>query len=302
MREVFRLLDRITDTEVTVLIQGESGTGKELVARALHVNGPRSKGPFVAENCGAVPEGLLESVLFGHVKGAFTGAAGDRKGLFELATGGTLFLDEVGEMPPSMQVKLLRALQESEVRRIGAAAPVKVNVRVIAATNRDLREEVAAKRFREDLFYRLDVVRVPLPPLRERAGDVPLLARHFLARFQEQLGTGPASISGPAMGKLTRHSWPGNIRELENVLKSAYLLSTGKEIAPGDLKLAAPAAEPPALRLLQGAKIGEMEERLIRDAMEKAAGRVAAAAELLGMPERTLYHKLARLGLKRKRR
>ena len=302
MRRVLHALDRITATDVSVLIEGESGTGKELIARALHANGPRGGAAFVGENCGAVPETLLESILFGHVKGAFTGAGADRKGLFELAHRGTLFLDEVGEMSAAMQVKLLRALQEGEVRRLGASAPVKVDVRVIAATNRDLKAEVAAGRFREDLFYRLNVVRVVLPPLRERREDIPLLAQHFMAKLRRELGKGPGAIADDAMARLARHPWPGNIRELENVLKNAFVMAETARIHAGDLgALPAPEApRRPAPTAARGRTIAEGDAEAIRTALERAGGKVAPAAAALGMPLRTLYYKLSKLGLARR--
>jgi DNA-binding NtrC family response regulator len=288
---------------VPVLVEGESGTGKELVARALHANGARAKGPFVSENCGAVPEGLLEATLFGHVKGAFTGAAADRKGLWEMAHGGTLFLDEVGEMPPSMQVKLLRALQEGEVRRIGGNVTIKVDVRVIAATNRDLAAEVKAGRFREDLFYRLNVVRVELPPLRERKEDIPLLVTHFLEKLAREMGrkNGPTAVADGAMAKLVRHAWPGNIRELENVLKNAYVLAESRTIELTDLEgLAAPRpAQITALPSFQE-PVSEAEIGRLREALEKCGGNVAEAAASIGMPKRTFYYKLTKMGLARR--
>src|SRR6476620_2427933 len=216
MLELFRLLDRVTDTALPVVIYGESGTGKELVARAIHHNGPRRQRAFVSESCAAIPETLLEAALFGHVRGAFTGAQGERRGLFEIAHGGTLFLDEVGEMPASMQVKLLRVLQQGEFRRVGGEKTIKVDVRVLVASNRDLSRLVEEGRFREDLFYRLNVVRVALPPLRERREDIPLLVEHFLAKHAQAAGKPAKRVARAALTKLLGHRWPGNVRELEN--------------------------------------------------------------------------------------
>jgi len=304
LQKVLKVLDRVTATDVNVLIEGESGTGKELVAKALHANGARAKAAFVSENCGAVPEGLLEATLFGHVKGAFTGASGDRKGLFELAHGGTLFLDEVGEMPASMQVKLLRALQEGEVRRVGGANTILVDVRVVAATNRDLAAEVKGGRFREDLFYRLNVVRIELPPLRERREDIPLLAKHFLEKFAKDLGGAgrPKEIKDAAMARLLKHPWPGNIRELENVLKNAFVMSEGTAIGPGDLDALGASApkpgSPPSLTVVSSASVPDAEK--IRAALDKVDGNVAQAAAALGMPLRTLYYKMTKMGLARR--
>ena len=235
MREVARMIDAVAYSATTVLVTGESGTGKELVARALHQKSPRKSHPFVALNCGAPTETLLESELFGHVKGAFTGAQRDQKGLFEAADGGTIFLDEIGDIPLSTQVRLLRVLQEGEMKRVGSAESVKVDVRVIAATHRDLPKLVKAGKFREDLFYRLNVIAVPLPPLRDRIDDVPLLAHHFVRRYTERLGKKVKTLSPEASELLCSYRWPGNVRELENAIERAVVLCRGDAVAPSDL-------------------------------------------------------------------
>src|SRR5512134_1735310 len=245
LREVLERVLRVAPTDATVLLAGESGTGKELVARALHAASRRAPHPFVPVNCAAITETLLESELFGHAKGAFTGAVRARRGLFEEASGGTLLIDEIGETSPGSQAKLLRAIQEGEIRRVGESLPVKVNVRVIAATNQNLVAAVAAKRFREDLFYRLNVVPLRIPPLRERREDVPLLAQHFLERYAKRSGT-RKTLSPEALEKLVAHDWPGNVRELENMIEQAAALSTGVELQAADVSFdqspAAPAA------------------------------------------------------------
>lgn len=235
MQRVYDLIRKVAPTKATVLITGESGTGKELIARAIHFNSPRKAGPFISVNCGALPENLLESELFGHERGAFTGAVGLRKGRFELAHGGTLFLDEISEMSPPLQVKLLRALQEMRFERVGGTETLHVDVRVLAASNRNLKEEVAAGRFRSDLFFRLNVVHIALPPLRERSGDIPLLAAYFLRKYEKQTGRGEMSLRPDALRALLDYSWPGNVRELENVVERAVILCPGREITPDDL-------------------------------------------------------------------
>src|SRR6478609_1383305 len=230
MQEVFELVDTIAQTASTVLITGESGTGKELVARAIHVRSPRSERPFVAVNCGALTETLLDSELFGHMRGSFTGADGNRKGLIEIADKGTIFLDEIGEMSPMLQVKILRVLQERKFRRVGGNEEVDADIRIIAATNRDLAKMVAEGQFREDLFYRINVIPVRLPPLRERPDDIPLLAEHFAARFAAQMAKPVGSVSGAAMACLQAYAWPGNIRELENAIERAVALERSPSI------------------------------------------------------------------------
>jgi two-component system response regulator HydG len=301
-------IERIGPTEVNVLVIGESGTGKELVVRALHAASRRSARPFVAENCGAITDTLFESTLFGHARGAFTGAAMDRPGLFAQANGGTLFLDEIGETSPTNQVKLLRVLQERELRPVGGCETLRVNTRVIAATNRDLAAEVAAGRFRADLFYRLNVVAIRTPPLRERLQDLPLLAQHFLDRFRDEIGPGPVALDASAASLLASHAWTGNVRELENVLKQAYIMASGPTIQPPDLVGFARGTSPrgyPTVPLGTQPSIERMADaraNLIRAALLQAGGRVSVAAEALGMPLRTLYHQIERLGLSDLRR
>jgi two-component system response regulator HydG len=248
MREVTRMIDAVAYSSTTVLVTGESGTGKELVARALHARSPRRTQPFVALNCGALTETLLESELFGHVKGAFTGAQRDQKGLFDAADGGTIFLDEIGDIPPPTQVRLLRVLQEGEIKRVGSADAVRVDVRVIAATHRDLPKLVRTGKFREDLFYRLNVINIPLPPLRERVEDIPLLAHHFVRRYADRLGKKVRSVAPETIDLLSGHRWPGNVRELENAIERAVVLCRGDSILPGDLPPAVTGRTAPLVR------------------------------------------------------
>ncbi len=248
IREVQRMIDAVAYSATTVLITGESGTGKELVARALHTRSPRKNQPFVALNCGALTETLLESELFGHVKGAFTGAQRDQKGLFDAADGGTIFLDEIGDIPLSTQVRLLRVLQESEIKRVGSADSVKVDVRVLAATHRDLPKLVKAGKFREDLFYRLNVINIPLPSLRDRSEDVPLLAHHFLRRYSDRLGKRVKTLSPEALELLCGYRWPGNVRELENAVERAVVLCRADTVTPADLPPAVTGRTAPLVR------------------------------------------------------
>jgi len=248
MREVTRMIEAVAYSAATVLVTGESGTGKELVARALHARSPRKGQPFVALNCGALTETLLESELFGHVKGAFTGAQRDQKGLFDAADGGTIFLDEIGDIPLATQVRLLRVLQEGEIKRVGSADSVKVDVRIIAATHRDLPKLVKAGKFREDLFYRLNVINIPLPSLRERVEDIPLLAHHFVRRYAERLGKKVRALSPEAIELLCGYRWPGNVRELENAVERAVVLCRGDIITPADLPPAVTGRTAPLVR------------------------------------------------------
>jgi two-component system response regulator PilR (NtrC family) len=298
MASVFEMVRAIASTTSTVLITGESGTGKELVAKAIHSLSPRRDAPFVSVNCGAMPEPLLESELFGHVKGAFTDAHQNKKGLFEVAHRGTLFLDEIGETPLSMQVKLLRALQERRLRRVGGTDETEVDVRVIAATNSPLENLVRERRFREDLFYRLNVIPLRMPPLRERREDIPLLADHFLKRFSEQMGKSLATISSEAMQALERYSWPGNVRELENVIERAVALETTPSVLaerlPGNLR--PPSTEARSIELGAGfdlvRHLHETEAQLLRSALERAQGDRAETAHLLGIKPRALRYLL----------
>jgi two-component system response regulator AtoC len=287
-----------------VLISGASGTGKELVARLIHRESDRAKGPFVPVNCGAIPETLLESEFFGYVKGAFTGADRDRAGLFEAANGGTLFLDEVGELPPSLQVKLLRVLQDGEVRRVGGTQSTEVDVRVVAATNRDLEGMVQKGEFREDLYYRLAVVPIHLPALCRRKEEIPDLARHFLERHRERLGVAVETISPEAMEALLEYSWPGNIRELENLLERVAVLADGSEIEAQDLPESilhpAPERAPTDLsddNLSVKVHSAELERVLIRRALERTGGNKTQAAELLELSPRALRYKIQDYGL-----
>ena len=301
MREVFELVGKVAATRATVLLTGESGTGKELIARAIHSRSPRANEPFIPVNCMALTETLLESELFGHEKGSFTGAVGRRKGRFELADKGTLFLDEVGEIAPSLQVKLLRVLQERTFERVGGGQPITVDVRIVAATNRDLAEAVKEGAFREDLFYRLNVVHIDLPPLRERMEDMPALVAHFIAKYATELGRQAPKVSPDAMRSMYEHSWPGNVRELENALERAVILA-GDEIRPSDLPLGLkPEREEGGASLPTGMTISEavddLEIRMIKRALAEADGVQAHAAELLGLTKSNLSYKLKKYGL-----
>ncbi|MBK7947720.1 MAG: sigma-54-dependent Fis family transcriptional regulator [Deltaproteobacteria bacterium] len=304
MIELLELLERTAPYKSTILVTGESGTGKEVIARAIHAQSPRRDAPFVAVNCGAIPENLLESELFGHVKGAFTGASRAHRGLFAEAHQGTLFLDEIAELPTALQVKLLRAIQEEEIRPVGDTKSHSVDVRVIAATARDLATEIATGRFREDLFYRLNVVRLEVPPLRVRRKDVPLLVDHFLARFREVLSKNVRRVSDEALERLVAYDWPGNVRELENVIERAVILTDGDAIEI--------AALPSAIQLASGARIGRgapalsdgtedlsmkrarhaFEAELIRRALARTGGNRTHAARLLEISHRALLYKM----------
>lgn len=285
MLKVTRTIERVAGADVSVMLLGASGTGKELLARGLHESSPRSKGSFVAINCAAIPETLLESELFGHEKGAFTGAVKTTEGKIELAQGGTLFLDEVGDIPLPLQVKLLRFLQERVIERIGGRKPIPVDTRIVCATHRDLDAMVAEGRFREDLYYRLAEIVVRIPSLAERPGDAGLLARHFLARYAEQMRTGPKSFAADALAAIDAWGWPGNVRELENRLKRAVIMAEGKTVHAEDLDLAPGDAAAINLRAVREAA----DRQAIRHALARSDGNVSAAARLLGISRPTLY-------------
>jgi two-component system response regulator PilR (NtrC family) len=302
MASLFEMVRAIAPTSSTVLVTGESGTGKELVARAIHGLSSRAEGPFVGINCGALPDTLLESELFGHVKGAFTDARQSKKGLFEVASGGTLFLDEVGETSPPMQVKLLRALQERRIRPVGGTEEIDVDVRVIAATNAPLEALVEQKRFREDLFYRLQVIPIRTPPLRERREDIPLLAQHFLERFAREMGKRVAKISEEAMRQLQGFAWPGNVRQLENVIERAVAFETTEAVLPERLPdaIRRPAASESLPPLGDGFSLDgyllSVEARLLGEALARSQGDRAEAARLLGVSPRSLRYLLQKHG------
>jgi two-component system NtrC family response regulator len=299
MQAVFHTIRRVAPSDVPVLILGESGTGKEVVARAIHRRSPRREGPFIPINCGAIPENLLESELFGHERGAFTGAHIQRKGRIEMAEGGTLFLDELGELPLPLQVKLLRYLQEQTIERIGGREVIPVNARVIAATNVDLRKAMEEGKFREDLYYRVAVVVIQLPPLRDRGDDIVLLARTFLRRFAAEVKRTPApQFTSAALRALQRHDWPGNVRELENRIRRAVIMAEGRAITPEDLELADPGEAPPPLRTLR--EIRDAAERTaILNALQRNQWRIAPTAQELDISRPTLYELMERLGIQK---
>jgi DNA-binding NtrC family response regulator len=299
MLNAFKTIARVARSNATVLIRGESGTGKELIARKIHERSARSKAPFVAVNCAAIPEPLLESELFGHEKGAFTGALGRRVGRFERATGGTVFLDEIGDMSLPLQAKILRALQEREIERVGGNGPVPVDVRLIAATHRDLEQEVRAGRFREDLYYRLAVVVVQLPPLRERGEDLRLLIEHYLTRYAREYRKPVRAVSREALQILSSHSWPGNVRQLRNVLESAVLLADAEVLLPLHLPMElltreemSPVQEPVPMMTLS-----ELERKHIQRVLNASGGQMNVAAEILGIHRNTLRRKLTEYGI-----
>jgi DNA-binding NtrC family response regulator len=304
MLEVYKLVARVSSGKSTVLVEGESGTGKELIARAIHANSPRRERSFVPVNCAALPDALLESELFGHEKGAFTGAVGAKKGLFEAAHEGTIFLDEIGDIGAALQVKLLRVIQEQEVRRVGGTASTKVDVRIIAASNRNLSQLVKEGKFREDLFYRLNVVRIMMPPLRERREDIPMLAHHFLQKVSSGNGSVIRGFVPDAMAVLQRYHWPGNVRELENVIERAVSLTHGPLILPDDLPdpvRQAPASglEPAALPGLHGdlVTLDELEKRYLLRVLRESGHNKVRAAKILAIDRRTLYRMAERFGL-----
>jgi two-component system response regulator AtoC len=321
MQHIFQIIETVANTPSTVLITGESGTGKELVAKALHENSSRQGKPFIKINCAAIPKDLMESEMFGYERGAFTGATSSKPGRFELADAGTLFLDEIGEIPVEMQVKLLRAIQESEFERVGGLATIKVDVRLITATNRDLEKEVQLGNFREDLFYRLNVVPLRVPPLRERRSDIPLLVHHIIRKFNERLKKAIRTISDEALARLQAHSWPGNIRELENVLERTILFCASDHIAVADLPeehgtLAAarrpahersgefdavsgdPLTGDTSLKDIVRAKTSQVERELIIQALDETGGNVTQAAKLLKISRKSLQMKMKEFGLR----
>ncbi|HEX6851620.1 MAG TPA: sigma-54 dependent transcriptional regulator [Candidatus Polarisedimenticolaceae bacterium] len=306
MRAIFQLIERVAGTGSTIMIQGESGTGKELIARAIHYSSGRGEKPFVSINCGALPDELLESELFGHMKGSFTGASATKKGLFEAADGGTIFLDEIGETSPAMQIKLLRVLQERKIRRVGGTEEIDVDVRVITATNQDLEKMVRERRFREDLFYRINVIPIRMPALREKPEDIPPLAEHFLEKYRKSMGKSLRSVSEEAMELLEAYHWPGNVRELENVLERAVALEMGDVIQPDSL--------PREIRAGRGRRgevdvvlpesgidldrhLEELRGRYMAEALERCNGVQTRAAELLGMTFRSFRYFAKKYGL-----
>ena len=300
MHSVLDLVERVAPTDATVLIQGESGTGKEVIAKAVHHASPRAARPFVAVNCGAVPETLLESELFGYMRGAFTGASVTKLGLFEEADGGTLFLDEIAEMPAALQVKLLRVLQSGEVRRLGATQAATIDVRVIAATNGDLAALISEGKFREDLFYRLNVIQIMLPPLRDRREDIPALAEHFLSRSGGKLGR-TLRLSADAVERLLRYAWPGNVRELENAIERAAILARSEVLEPDDLPphVAAALQLGPSPALPRQTTLAEAERTHILQTIERFGRNHSGAAEALGIGRTTLWRKLKEYGIDR---
>lgn len=306
MLELYKQIARVAPSKSTVLIVGESGTGKELAARSIHENSPRANHPFVPVNCGALTETLLEAELFGYVRGSFTGATTDRRGLWEEAEGGTLFLDEIGETSPAMQVKLLRALQEKEIRRVGSTKNIHVDVRVVAATNRNLEKEVADKHFREDLYYRLSTIMLPMPPLRERRSDIPLLAQSFLHHAEENAGRHALKFAEETVKVLVAYAWPGNVRELESAIEYAALHARGDEIVPEDLppkvqsaEIRALAARSPLAALFDDLPVlDELERRYLLHVLQVVGGSKTKAASVMGIDRRTLYRMAERFGIR----
>jgi DNA-binding NtrC family response regulator len=298
MLEVYKLVARVAPSTATVLVVGESGTGKELVARAIHNRSPRAAKPFVPVNCTALSESLLESELFGHARGAFTGAVAAKRGLFETANGGTLFLDEIGDMGPKMQAQILRVLQDGEMRPVGGTEAIRVDVRLVCATNRDLDAEVKSGRFREDLYFRINVVTVRMPPLRDRSGDIPILVRHFINKIARREGRAEASVSPEALDVLCHYGWPGNVRELENAIERAVAVAKGNVVLPSDLpvEVYGGAEVAPASIIEDRPTLGELEKRYIALVLTECGGNKKKAAEKLGIDRRTLYRALERSG------
>lgn len=304
IKEVFRVVNKIAPTSSTVLVYGESGTGKELVARAIHDRSPRSSKPFFAINCAAIPDALIESELFGHEKGSFTGASSRELGLFEAASEGTVFLDEIGEMNVSLQAKLLRAIQEKEIRRVGGKVNIPVDVRIIAATNRELESEIKKGQFREDLFYRLNVIRITLPPLRERGSDIVTLAEFFVKKYAVATGMPVSGISKSALKLLLNYSWPGNVRQLESIIERGVLMAEGSSITPEDLPIEVHEPHSGGGTLpfdfpADGISFEELEKELIIKAMERADWIITKAAPLLRMSYKTLQYRLDKFGIEK---
>jgi DNA-binding NtrC family response regulator len=302
MQEVLATVERVAPTNSTVFLGGESGVGKDLIARAIHEHSRRAAGPFIKINCTAIPESLLESELFGYEKGAFTGAVTSKPGKFELADKGTIFLDEIGDVPAATQVKLLRVLQEREFERLGGTKTLKVDVRVVAATNQDLRAALEQGTFREDLYYRLNVVPINIPPLRERKEDIPYLVDHFIARFARESGKPITGITPPTMQRLMEFHWPGNVRELENIIERALALSTGTVIDVGDIQLDASPSSPsrpsaPVAFLADGMTLDQFEDEIVKEALRRAGGNKSQAARLLGLSRNALRYRLSKMGV-----
>jgi DNA-binding NtrC family response regulator len=304
MREILGSVERVAPTRTTVLLCGESGVGKDLIARAIHFHSPRARHPFVKINCTAIPENLMESELFGYEKGAFTGAAQAKPGKFEQADTGTVFLDEIGDVPPSIQVKLLRVLQEREFERLGSNKTRSIDVRVIAATNVDLQRAIEEGNFREDLYYRLNVFPMTIPSLRDRREDIPFLAEHFLARFAAQQGRAPLKLSAEAQSKLVQYDWPGNVRELENAIERALVMAAGDTLREDDIRLdhaprrgSASAGLNGDGFLPEGVTLDQHEQQLIREALRRTGGNKSQAARLLGLSRNALRYRLAQMGL-----
>jgi len=297
MQKIFELARTVAKSNSNILILGESGTGKELLARAIHNESPRANGPFVAVSCVAIPDTLLESELFGHEKGAFTDAISQKKGKFELAHGGTLFLDEIGDISPKMQLTLLRVLEEKEFTRVGGTKPIKVDVRIIAATNRDLQKAVQEGRFRDDLYYRLNVITIHLPPLRERKEDIPLLVQHFIEKFNLQMGKKVERISDEALRMLMQYDWPGNVRELENTIERAMVITKGKAITPEDIEIPSLQKNFPTE---ESEKTLEAVERAhILRVLNETDWNIQRSAQILGIDRTTLYNKIKKYNLKK---
>jgi DNA-binding NtrC family response regulator len=303
MREIGGLVRKVSQSQAsTVLVRGESGTGKDMIAKAIHYESSRAEKPFMNITCTALQDTLLESELFGHEKGSFTDAKAQKKGLFELAHGGTVFLDEIGDMSPTLQAKLLRVLEEKAFRRIGGTQDLKVDVRVIAATNRHLEKAIDEKRFREDLYYRLNIITIDVPPLRDRREDVPSLVEHFLQRFAQEFRKGSLDIAGDALSKLQSYEWPGNVRELRNVIERAVLLGSGPVITADDLALGRSAAAPERGQRLfslpaKGVRFDELEKDIVIQALERTGGNQTKAGELLGMTRDQIHYRMEKFGL-----